>query len=682
MRFRRPKINGPLLLVFLVLVLLMPRAAKFSYDYRKGSPWAYETLIAQFDFPVLKTVDQLAEEIERADDAVVPCYRYSEDVAGTVAKALDGLDFGAYPSLRSPLLAQVNRMYLRGILSDARPKMGTYDTVSEEVLLIQRGKRAEKVPFSEVYRLSDARARLLATLEKAAPAVPVDSVLRAAGVYDALVPNLVFDKGLTERMRADASGISPTSGYVSADQKIVSAGEIVTAEIAQVLDSYKAEYERNLGYDGPRFLLWLGNILLALALVLVLLFSICYANPQIFHDQPRYLYLLTVFVLAVLTEALVARYRPGLLYLVPFTVFTLYLQAFFRRRVVLPVYTASLLPLLVLSSSGVEFFVMYLAAGVCSMYAFQYFNRGWKQFITALVVFGVLVSVYTGFRLAAGGAFNIAYAVQVLYLFLGSMLSVLFYPLTYLFEKVFNLVSQSRLEELADIDNRLLRDLAKKAPGTFQHCLQVMNMADAAARAIDADVALTRAGALYHDIGKMNNPLCFVENEGVSGHKYHEGLTPLQSAKDIIRHVPDGIELAAKNKLPEVVTDFIRTHHGTSATGYFLTTYLNEGGDPDHVADFHYRWGKPSTKEQAIVMLCDTLEAASRTIKSGDPEDYSRLVDGIIESKLRDGQFNGSDISMKELHKILNVLKAYLKQLYHERIVYPKRTEGTDTANQ
>ena len=289
------------------------------------------------------------------------------------------------------------------------------------------------------------------------------------------------------------------------------------------------------------------------------------------------------------------------------------------------------------------------------------------------IVFLTLLVTYFGFRLI--DMVSDDPYIAVLYMFIGSMLIVAGYPLIYLFERMFNLVSSSRLRELCDTNNKLLRELEHKAPGTFQHSLQVMNMCDAAARAIDANVLLVRAGALYHDIGKMKNPLCFIENESMSpgGVHYHEGLSPKESAKAIIKHVSDGLELAAEYRLPDVIREFILTHHGTSNTSYFYNKYLNEGGNPDDVSDFFYPGRKPQTKEQIILMICDTLEAASRTLKDNSAATFSVFVENIVASKMKIGQFDEADISIKDLNTVKETLKAYLSQIYHERVVYPQR---------
>ena len=238
---------------------------------------------------------------------------------------------------------------------------------------------------------------------------------------------------------------------------------------------------------------------------------------------------------------------------------------------------------------------------------------------------------------------------------------------------MFRLVSPAKLVELSDTSNELLRQLADKAPGTFHHSLQVMNLADAAARAVDANVPLVRAAALYHDIGKINNPQCFTENEAPGLNvKVHDGLTPRESAQLIIKHVADGLALAEKHNLPKVLRDFIVSHHGTTCASYFLTKYLNDGGDPQDIADFYYDGVKPLTKEQVILMLSDAVEAASRSLKDYSEESISALVDKIVDGKANDGQLDEADITLKELNTIRNVMKAFVQQVYHSRIEYPK----------
>lgn len=664
----------PLVVLFLVLTLIFPRTAKFSYDYRKGSPWSHETLLAQFDFPILKTDEQIREEKSRSKSVVIPYYRYRQDIVDNCRKAAEGIDMGGYSYLRPLIVASMDGIYSNGVVPDEGVKLDGHSDPSGAVLYIQKDKRAGKQPVSEVFKESEAKNRLLSDIAAKYPRINADSVLRSAGIYDFIVPNLEYDPKTTELVRSESSNqVSTTQGFVSAGQLIVSEGEIVTAEIAQMLDSYKVEYENSMGYGGPRILFWLGNAFIAFALVLLFFLMIYFLNRRLFMDHRKFWYLIFIFIIASVLALIINKFAPRCLYMVPFTLTALYLEAFFKNKVIFPICCVSFLPLLVFAENGVVLFVMFLLASIVAVFTFRFFNQGWQQFIMSGIVFVSILVTYFGFRMI--DMVNDDPYMAVLYMFIGSMLIVAGYPLIYLFERMFNLVSSSRLRELCDTNNKLLRELEHKAPGTFQHSLQVMNMCDAAARAIDANVLLVRAGALYHDIGKMKNPLCFIENESMSpkGVHYHEHLSPKESARAIIKHVSDGLELAAENRLPDVIQDFILTHHGTSNTSYFYNKYLNEGGDPNDVSDFFYKGRKPQTKEQIILMICDTLEAASRTLKDNSAATFSVFVENIVASKMKIGQFDQADISIKDLNTVKETLKAYLSQIYHERVVYPQR---------
>ncbi len=668
-----------MLIVFAVLVLLMPRTAKFNYDYKKGTPWPYETLISQFDFPILKTEEQIMDEMESAGTIVVPYYRYSDEITSSVIKNIQGQDLGGHSQLRPAIVSRISDIYSKGVISDAKVKhsKGQAD-ISETLIYVQKDKHAQKYPRSEVYKVSEAKDQLAASLAKNYPSVNIDSLLRKSQVYEAIVPNLVYDKSMTELTHAGSSDyVSPTLGYVRADEKIVSKGEIVTAEVAQILDSYRIEYNKVFGYGGPRVLLYLGNILLAFILAVILYFCIYFTNPFVFSDRNRYYYLLSVFLLAAVVTFLVERFAPGYLYMIPYPVFALYLLAFFRKRLVLPVYMVSLLPLLIFCGNGMELFVMFLAAGVVTIETFGSLSKGWKQFLNAAIIFAVEAVVFLAFRLIDAGSMSVWW-VSLIQIFVGAMATVALYPLIFLFERIFNLVSVTRLEEMTDTSNPLLQELATKAPGTFQHCLQVMNLVDAVGRATDADVPLLRAGALYHDLGKMVNPMCFVENEGAypDAPKYHAGKTPQESAADIIRHVDDGLQIAELHRLPDQIKAFIRTHHGTSNTAFFLNKYLSSGGDPSDVSAFYYHGEKPTTKEQVILMVCDSIEAASRSLKDFSPESCDKFVESIIAGKEKAGQLENADITIRDFNLMKQMLKTYLQQIYHSRVAYPKTKQN------
>ena len=660
----------PLGIVFAVLLAFMPRDSKFPYEYRKGREWKYETLFAEFDFPIYKSEEQMREErMNNSQNLVTPYYKYSDEVVNKSIKAAEAMNLGR---LRGAVISGLRTVFNRGVIADDG-KRALVDLDMYEVIYIQRDKRAYKTPVSEVYRQSDARAKFLADLAKVTDA-NLDSLFKATGLLDLIVPNVIYDQQTTELVQAESNtAISPTSGYVTAGQLVVSSGEIVTAEIEQMLDSYKREYEVNLGYLGPPALMILGSILIALALSVLLYFVIAFTCPAVYTDT-RYYYVLMVFTLSVMVSFSLSEAFSNLLVFIPFTLFALMLQAFLSTKETVTLYSISLLPLLIVADNGAVFYCMYLLAGLVHVYVFKYFHKGWKQFLAALIAFAVLVLQYLAFRACDMIAGNVWH--DLLGLFIGAMLTVAGYPLVYLFEGIFNLVSNSRLNELADTSNPLVRLLEQKAPGSFQHSLQVMNMGETVARAVGVNPDLVRVGALYHDIGKTENPLCFVENEYLAGvsedNKYHTGLTPEQSAHDIIKHVSDGLELAHKHRMPKIVCDFIASHHGTTVVGYFYTKFINTGGSPEEVDKFTYPGRKPVTKSEIILMLCDSVEAASRTLKENTEKAYRNLVERIVAGKMEQGQFDDADITISELNAVKNTMVTYLTQLNHERVVYPK----------
>ena len=660
------KVYLPLVLLFVLLVFMMPRSPKFNYDYKKGSPWMYEDIVSLFDFPFLKSEEQYKAELQKAGSAVVPVYRQDEAVADKAIEQLAAADLGKYVSAKPALGTALESIYSKGVL----PKNNSHKT-DNGLIYVQKDMRAGKVPAAEVYTIDDAAVLLRSVFADAFPDADVDSVYNHV-LSPLLMSDLLFDQQMTDLISEENIGmVSPTAGVIRAGQTLVSQGELVTAEVEQMLDSYKAEYESNVGYNGPEAVQWMGNALISLFLVVILFFAIYFCNYHIFEKYNKYLYVLLVFTISAVSSLAVAQTEPHYLYMVPFTLIALYLLAFFSRRLVFTVYFISLLPMLIASPDGMELFFIYLTGGVVAIYVFDFFNRGWLQFVCAFITFASMALVWLAFRMV-DGVTGLGDLSQLWHLAVAAFLAVAGYPLIYLFEKMFMLVSSSKLVELSDTSRPLLRLLADKAPGTFQHSLQVMNLADAAARAIDANIPLIRAAALYHDIGKISNPQCFTENESHSA-GYHDALTPKESAQDIIRHVSDGVSLADKYGLPDVLKDFIVSHHGTTCTAYFLNKYLNEGGNSEDVADFYYNGVKPVTKEQVILMLCDAVEAASRSLKNYSEQSISELVDRIVGGKSDDGQLSDSLISLKEINVVKGVMKTYLQQMYHSRISYPKR---------
>lgn len=668
---KNKKIYISFVVVLFITVVFTPISGRFNYHYQLGKPWMYETLIAPIDFPVLKTDEELLQERREKASTVVKYYNLDQKIEGVqrermaAAFAQSNIDSDYLVALYENL----SDLYRRGIISE-------YSNVTgKSMIIVEKNKRAVQMPEREFFDVNYASDFLKYKMTVDFPFADTDSIFDAGRVEQYIVPNMIFDQKKTEQMQLRAIDyISPTKGMVYTGEVIVSEGEIITADVYQLLESYKAEYENSISSTGHVGGLVLGRFIV-FAMVLAMLFATIYfTNIWVFKGANRYLFILLLFTMVIFITTLVSERNVQLLFMVPYSVFAMYLLAFFKNSFAFPMYVLILLPLFLISSEGMELFFMNLAAGTILFVSHKHFGEGWLQFVNAFFIFIGLASIYIAFRLLTNGTLSTFDPVIFAYLAINSFLVVFAYPLVFLFEKIFNFVSVSTLKALADTNTKVLLQFSNVAPGSFQHSLQVANLASAAVREIGGNDLLARVGALYHDIGKIKNPQCFVENQA-PGISYHQGLSPMESAKQIIRHVDDGVELAKKAKLPEIIIDFIRTHHAKSQTLYFYNVYCNNGGDPQNKEPFTYHGNYPHSKEQVVVLMADAVEAASRSLKEYTEESISALVEKIIAARLAEEQLVEAEISIKEINAVKEMFKAQLMQMYHARIAYPERNK-------
>ncbi|MBE6224163.1 MAG: HDIG domain-containing protein [Bacteroidales bacterium] len=665
-------------LAFIVMMLFFPNEGKFPYEYHKGRPWMYETLVAPIDFPILKTDAELFAEKDAAASKVVPYYIYDESVGLEQQNALAHLQvrYSIPSDLERELQDALRHIYEEGIIpdkSELSPSRTSY-------VIVQREKRATEVLLTDLYTVASAWQYVKNDIFINMPQYNADSLLTLYGVDKLVQPNLLFSQQNTDLLHKEAMDyISPTKGMVYSGQLIVTQGETITAEIQQLLDSYKAEYELSYGYTGNIWQLYFAHVFICIVVLLLVYVTIYFVNFNILTESNRFNFILLVVLMAFMATAVARQLEPHFMYMVPYAVFALYMMAFFRNRLVFPIYMISLLPLLVISENGIELYMLNLVAGGIALVSFSFLYRGWLQFLNSLLIFVGMFILHMAFRMMEGGVFEVANYRIISFIFCNAFLVVAAYPLVFLLEKIFMLVSVATLKDLSDTNNRLLQELARKAPGTFQHSLQVANLAERAVLAIRGNSRLVKVGAMYHDIGKINNPQCFIENQA-PGVQYHKDLSPQESAKEIIRHVADGVEIAKKHNLPQIVIDFITSHHGRSQTAYFYMQYCNNGGDPANTADFTYQGTLPTAKEQVVVMMADAVEAASRTLKDYSAESISKLVEGITSQRINDSQLAMADISIKEINIVKAVFKKHLQEIYHARIAYPPKKEESGTS--
>ncbi len=657
-----------------LMILLYPKEGKFQYEYQKGRPWVYETLIAPIDFPILKTEAEMLREKEERASETVAFYSYDPTVAPSRLEqfAHKAVEVKLDNRLTREMYDHLDEAYDRGIVADLNTR-----EYSDKVISVKRDKRFIETPATEVFDIDRIYSILKSDLVYGYPGMDIDSIATLLSLRDFIVPNLFFDENTTQMVHREAVNyISPTKGVIYAGQLIVSEGEIVTGDICQILDSFKAEYELSYGYTGSPNALLISHLMTVFAILALFFFVLWFVDRSCFENLRKLVFLMLLLLLSFMAVAILFRVDQRLLYLFPFAIGALYVSAFFRDDLVCALHLVYLSPLLIIPENGVELYFIFALGGLVGLLAHSRFNRGWLQFVNALFIFLTMALVSFSFKLGIGDLSYAFKSTNFLYLGISAILSIVLYPFVFLFEKIFGFVSYSRLWDLTDTNNPLLKRLQQKAPGTFQHALQVANMAELAAREIGANAMLVRVGALYHDIGKIENPMCFIENQA-EGVNYHAGLTPEESARAIIKHVEDGMNLARKANLPDSVCDFIASHHGRSKTLYFYNVYCNAGGDPANTEPFTYNGKLPETKEQVVVMMADAVEAASRSLKDYSEQSISNLVERILASRLDDSQLARADISLREIGEVKASFKRYLQQIYHARIAYPKRQKPT-----
>ena len=659
--FKNKIIYISLFLAFVVMMFFFPNEGRFKYDYQKGRPWVYETLVAPIDFPILKSQTELLAEKEAASSKVIPYYMYDQNVLPVQLQKLKKNQMLAVvdASIGDVLVNTFIHIYENGVMPDKNASgeeenRGVIDNTS--YIMVQKNRRAVEVPESDLFTKTSAVEYIKSELLDSDPMINADSLIWVVGVADLVVPNLSYDAATTKLLHKEAVNyISPTKGMIYTGQLIVSEGETVTAEIEQMLDSYKAEYELSLGYSEGNWKLILGHTLFVLVILALIYVTVYFVDIDMFKRTNQFAFILFIVVLAFVITVVVRNVSSEYLFFVPYAVFALYMMAFFHAKLIFPIYMILLLPLLILADQGTELYFFNVFAGGVALVSFSYLNRGWLQFMNALLIFVGMMLVHVAFELVESGNLSGLNYRIIMYIFFNSLFVVATYPLVFLLEKIFVLVSVSTLKDLSDTNNALLQELARKAPGTFQHSLQVANLAERAVAAIGGNARLVKVGAMYHDVGKLSNPQCFIEN-AAPGINYHAGLSPIESAQEIIKHVASGVELAKKYHLPQVIIEFITSHHGQSQTGYFYNKYCNDGGDPANIGEFTYKGTLPTSKEQVVVMMADAVEAASRSLKDYSVESISKLVDGILGQRMSDSQLVRADISIKEINIVKSIL--------------------------
>ncbi|MEW5845045.1 MAG: HDIG domain-containing metalloprotein [Bacteroidota bacterium] len=677
------------LISYLVVVTIIPREGRFKYEFQKGRPWMHEDLSAPFDFPVYKTEQELFAERSKLlkefksfyrFDSTVQCQqieKFAADFDLTFDKFVSNKNLSKvnYQLIKSKIKQTVtdnlNQIYVRGVInqnensiSNSMLKQGlavvinnvAYDKWFDEVYTVQRASRLlSGYAFDITKSLSPELAEFWNTFN----------------LKEYVQPNLFYDEVATQKFRNELiSNISVTKGLVQAGEKIVVKGEVVNSEVYQILESLKREYEKRLGSKNLYAIL-LGNLLLIASLYIVLFLFLLNFRSEVLKDNRKLLFILLLITSVAVVSALVIKTNAFSIFVIPLAIVPIFVKTFFDSRLALFVHLITIFLVAFLVPNSFEFVFTNFIAGIVAIIGLsKMYNRGQLFKTVGLVYLSYMILTLSLYLVADGSLKEVNWFITLWY-GINALLLLASYQLVYVIEKFFGFLSDITLIEISDTNLDLLRKLAEVAPGTFQHSLQVANLAESAVQRVGGNPLLVRAGALYHDIGKMANPLFFIENQQ-GGFNPHENVDNVKSAEIIINHVPEGVKIATKAGLPSQIIDFIKMHHGTSKVKYFYNRELQAENAVIDEEKFSYPGPEPQTKETAIVMMADAVEAASRSLKEYTIQSIDQLVERIIDDQLNSGQYSFADITLRDITLIKTIFKKKLQNIYHVRLEYPE----------
>lgn len=650
------------LVVSLLILLVFPNQKKSDYDFVAGGFWNNEDLYAPFDFAVQKSQEEIDRDIATAKSDALLFFYFDSVVCDKVENQLLNMEWHLTNYQRNELLRVVNQIYSRGYLQEP-DKMDINRTI-----ILLRGNVGTTRGYADFYN----RAQINDLLNERLVGFSNSDSLRVFLLNNLLQPNIVFDD-IRTKLEEDSrvSQISSASGMVSMGQLIVSKGEYITPEKANVLRSLESEKKTRFDINYSEMNRNIGLYLLIIIAFTALFLFLALIKHPLLSDNKKVTFVLFIIFMMCFMVAMLLRINPDWVMLAPLCLAPILVRVFFDMRVALYIHLVIIIIIASFVPNSFEFIFYQLIAGMMSIISVKNFEHRSNFFVVSLIVFLTYSAIYVAGVLSQDTTLENIHIDRFVIFFCNALLLLMAFPFTYLFEKIFGFVSVLTLLEISSTNTKALRDLSNKAPGTFQHSVQVANITEDMINEIGGNSLLARVGALYHDIGKMYAPLYFTENQ-TSGFNPHAELESEDSASVIISHVRNGVEMAKKYHLPESVIDFIRTHHGTTKTGYFYNRYLMEHpGEPVDEALFAYNGPKPYSRETAVVMLVDSVEAAVRSLKNHDKESISDLIDRIVEGKIRDNQFSNCNITFRDIDTIKRILKDKMLSIYHVRIAYP-----------
>ena len=660
----------------IILLFLSPKGKQFRYEFHESSPWLYEELVAPADFPIKKSQKEIDKEIDDINNSSKLYFKYDDEITQHISDNISSkfdtiwlktFGFGerkAYAINKELCIKLSNEILETGLLEKSKTLK---NESKDKVVYIVRNKIAQET-FLNYFFTSKSSYLLIKEEASNIDGAKVDFILDF--LSNNLSPNIVYDAKKTEtEKQIKLAQISPNKGVILKGEHIISKGEIIDKKTFKILESLKYDYLNKS--QNSQVGLYIGKIILISLPLLTLGLFLLFFRADIIEDTKNIIMIFILIIIMVSITRLVVEFNSNYVLIIPIMLVPIIIRAFYDSRLALIVHiTTSILVSFNVPNSFL-FLFLQIMTGLITITSIVKLQKRSQFFLTALYIFISYSVIYIGIELVTEGNLNVIKWQGFAFFAISASLTLLASPLIYLFEKIFGMVTDVSLLEYADTNNSLIRELSNKAPGTFNHCIQVSNLAEEAAIEIGANALLVRAGAMYHDIGKMNNPIYFTENQSGS-YSPHEELSYEESAEVIIGHVLNGVKLAKEHNLPNQIIDFIRTHHGTKRVEYFYRMHKNELPDEEiKLSTFTYHGPIPYSKETCILMMADAVEAASRSIKTPNAKSISELVDAIVKSQLDQGQYNNADISLREINTVKKVFKRKLLNIYHLRIEYP-----------
>ena len=655
----------------LLLYLSIPGESRFKYEFQKNAPWRHETLVAPFNFAILKTTEEVDIEKDSLAAKFIP-YLSIDSIAEQQSLNEISADIATFDSIPDidKIKIQLQAIYQAGVLAQSAESMSELKGKTEVFLI--RGKTAERVKINQVYSLKTAYTSLKDSA-KVLLADQYPEFSESINLNNYLQANVSFDKDLNELEMENLLGtLSFTKGMVQIGERIIFRGDIVTPDKLIILESLKQTYETKRGQDIDRYLIMTGKLIIVISCMLIMGFYLAYYRKELFYQKRKLTFIFLLIILMVFLSRFVNELEYINLYIVPIAILPVLLRIFFDSRTAIFSLLVTSLLIGYFAPNNYEFIFLNMITGTIAVFSLDKLHRRSHLVFSSVWVFISYAIVFLSLSMVQEGNINTIRWKELQWFGGNAILILLAYPLIWIFEKIFGFVSDVTLIELSDTNQPLLRKLSQDAPGTFQHSLQVANLAEEVIIRIGGNPFLVRAGALYHDIGKVNDPVFFIENQS-AGMNPHSKLGHKASAKIIIDHVTHGIKLAKKYNLPEVLIDFISSHHGTTQAKYFYTLYQKE--NPDHKVDpkdFTYPGPEPRSKETAVVMLIDGIEAASRALKDKTFENLKELIENMVAQKLEAGQLDNANLTLSEIRIFKETILEKLMNIYHIRIEYPE----------